>query len=74
MNMPRVGGQACLVTIKEGLNLHNTPVIIFSTAGQPATIRMAYAAGAHKYLLKPYSLEEFRNIVREILATPLSRQ
>jgi CheY-like chemotaxis protein len=72
MNMPRMDGQTCLISLKKELNLLNTPVIIFSTAAQPETIRMAFEAGAYKYLLKPYSVEEFRKIVSEILATPLS--
>jgi len=72
MNMPKMGGQNCLVTIKKELELHHIPVIIFSTAGQPATIKMAIQAGAHKYILKPFSLAEFRDIIQEILATPLS--
>jgi CheY-like chemotaxis protein len=71
MNLPKMDGQTCLVKIKKELNLNNTPVVIFSTAGQHAKIKMAIQAGAHKYLLKPHSLQEFRNIVREILATPL---
>lgn len=74
MNMPKMGGQSCLVTIKKELQLHHIPVIIFSTAGQPATIKMATQAGAHKYILKPFSLAEFRNVMRDILATPVGGQ
>lgn len=72
MNMPKMDGQNCLVSIKNELKLHATPVIIFSTSGLPHTIKLAHQSGAYKYLLKPHSLEEFREIVREILATPLS--
>jgi hypothetical protein len=32
----------------------------------------ARQAGANNYFLKPHSIEEFRKIIREILATPLS--
>ena len=72
MNMPKIDGQTCLVSIKKDLKLYNTPVIIFSKAGQPSTMNKARQAGAHNYILKPYSLEEFRKIVGQILATPLS--
>jgi len=71
MNLPQMGGQACLTTIKNIPELHHIPVIMFSTAGQPATFRMAAQAGAHKYILKPFSLAEFRDIIREMLAIPL---
>jgi response regulator RpfG family c-di-GMP phosphodiesterase len=71
MNMPKMDGQTCLVSIKKELNLLNIPIIIFSTAGHPHIIREAIQAGAHKYLFKPSSLEEFKKIVCEILATPV---
>lgn len=71
MNMPKMNGQNCLVTIKQELQLHHIPVIIFSTAGQPAIIKMAIQAGALKYILKPFSLAEFKEVIHEILATPL---
>jgi len=71
MNMPRMSGQNCLITIKKVLNLHHIPVIIFSTAGHQSIINLAYEAGASRYILKPCSLDEFRNTVRDILATPL---
>ena len=34
MNMPKMDGQTCLISLKKELNLLNTPVIIFSTAAQ----------------------------------------
>jgi CheY-like chemotaxis protein len=74
MNLPRMGGHNCLTAIKKEGNLNHIPVIIFSTAGQPSSIKMAYQAGAHKYMLKPFSLDEFRKIIQEILATPLGGQ
>lgn len=69
VNIPKMGGQECLNIIKNEPNLQHIPVIIFSTAGQPKTINMAYQAGASKYILKPFSLDEFRSIVRDILTT-----
>lgn len=74
MNMPKMSGHDCLTTIKKELQLDHIPVIIFSTAGQPATIKMATQAGAHKYILKPFSLAEFRDVMRDILATPVGKQ
>ena len=71
MNMPKMDGNACITAIKKEATLHHIPIIIFSTAGQPTIMKMAYEAGAYKYILKPFSLEEFRKVVLEILATPL---
>jgi CheY-like chemotaxis protein len=67
MNMPKMNGQACLETIKKEDTLKQIPVIIFSTAGQSKTFKLAHEAGAHKYLLKPFGLDDFRKIIREML-------
>lgn len=69
MNMPKVDGQACLVSIKKEAILHHIPVIIFSTAISPTSINIAYQAGAFKYYQKPFALDEYRNLIREMLAT-----
>ncbi|WP_205509964.1 response regulator [Longitalea arenae] len=71
MNMPKMSGQTCLTSIKKEAKLQHIPVIIFSTATESSIIDMAQKAGAYKYIVKPFSLNEFRDIVREILATTL---
>jgi len=73
MNMPKMDGQTCLVSIKKELELHHIPVIILSTAGHSTTINTAYQSGAFKYYHKPGSIDEFRRIISEILATPIMR-
>jgi CheY-like chemotaxis protein len=73
MNMPKMDGQTCLVSIKKELELRHIPVIILSTAGHPASIDIAYQAGAFKYYHKTGSLDEFRKIVTEILTTPIQQ-
>ena len=70
MNMPKMDGLACLETIKKAETLKHIRVIIFSTAGQMKTFKLAHEAGAHKYLLKPFGLDDFRKIIREMLDTP----
>jgi CheY-like chemotaxis protein len=73
MNMPKMDGQTCLMSIKKELELCHIPVIILSTAGQPSTINRAYQAGAYKYYHKPSSIDELRKVVSEILATPITQ-
>jgi DNA-binding NtrC family response regulator len=73
MNMPKMDGQTCLISIKKELELHHIPVIILSTAGHPTTINSAYQAGAFKFYHKPGSIDDFRKIVSEILAIPITR-
>jgi CheY-like chemotaxis protein len=72
MNMPKMSGQECLEIIKKDSTLKHIPVIIFSTAGESKTFNLAYEAGAHKYLLKPFAVDDFREIIRDMLETPLS--
>jgi DNA-binding NtrC family response regulator len=73
MNMPKMDGQTCLMSIKKELELNHIPVIILSTAGRPSTINMAYQAGAYKYYHKPSSIDDLRKVISEILATPITR-
>jgi len=72
MNMPKMSGQECLEIIKKEPTLKHIPVIIFSTAGESKTFNLAYEAGAHKYILKPFGVDDARKIIREMLDTPLS--
>jgi len=68
MNMPKMDGQTCLLTLKNEADLLHIPVIILSTGNCQETIKAAYEAGALKYYVKPYSIEEFRKIVQEIVS------
>jgi CheY-like chemotaxis protein len=72
MNMPKMDGHTCLVAIKKELGLYHIPVIFLSTANHPATMNLAYQAGAFKYYQKPFSLDEYRRMIREILAIPFN--
>lgn len=67
MNMPKVDGQTCLLSIKSEANLHHIPVAILSTGTNPAAVKTAYDGGAFRYFVKPFSMEEFRKIVEEII-------
>ncbi|WP_207515807.1 response regulator [Longitalea luteola] len=74
MNMPKMDGQTCLVTLKKEITLRHIPVIILSTAFKPGAIDLAIEAGANKYYQKPYSPKEFKTIISEILAMPVAEQ
>lgn len=72
LNMPKMDGHTCLVTIKKELTFFHIPVMILSTTNQPTTVNRALQAGAFKYYQKPYSLDEYRRIIKEMLETPLN--
>lgn len=66
-NMPRTDGASCLKKIKEEIRLQHIPVIIFSTASTPAAVKTARESGAVKYLVKPFSIAELKEIIKELL-------
>jgi len=68
MNMPVCDGQSCLRMIREEPQLNHIPVIMFSTSSSPSAIKMAYQEGAIKYIVKPHSIEELRQIIKEMLS------
>jgi CheY-like chemotaxis protein len=73
MNMPRLDGQQCLRKIKNDPQLHHIPVIIYSTASSPTTMKIAYEQGAYKYLMKPHSITELKQIINDLLEIPINK-
>lgn len=71
MNMPKMDGHTCLVALKKELAYFHIPVMILSTTNHQTTVNRALQAGAFKYYQKPYSLDEYRRIIKEMLETPL---
>lgn len=67
MNMPKMDGQTCLTTIKSEAHLLHIPVAILSTGNCPKAINKANEGGAFQYFVKPYTMDEFRKIVQQIL-------
>ena len=71
LNMPCNEGQKCLTYIKRESKLLHIPVIMYSTSGHVEAIEQAYQNGAHKYIVKPNSIEKLRYIVTEIISIEL---
>jgi CheY-like chemotaxis protein len=69
-NMPRTDGASCLKKIKEEVSLRHIPVIIFSTASTPGAVKTAQEFGALKYLVKPFTIAELKEIIKELLIFP----
>lgn len=67
MNMPKMDGHSCLVSIKKELELLHIPVIILSTSNHESTVTKCYQSGAFKYFQKPDTLDEYRKIINEML-------
>jgi CheY-like chemotaxis protein len=63
LNMPRKNGFAALGQIKRDERLLNLPVIVFSTANEPARINMVFRDAAHYYIRKPAKFIELKEVL-----------
>ena len=68
LNMPGNDGQKCLTYLKREADLLHIPVVMYSTSSHLEAIKKAYENGAHKYIVKPNSVEKLRDIVTEIIS------
>jgi CheY-like chemotaxis protein len=64
LNMPGTDGRAVLDVVKHDPQLHNIPVIIFSTSSNSRDIDDCYRLGANSYLTKPVSYTELEEKIR----------
>ncbi|MCF0065205.1 response regulator [Dyadobacter chenwenxiniae] len=68
LNMPKMNGEVFLTLIKNDNSLKNIPVIIYSTASSPSTIRTVKELGASDYITKPDSFEGLLHIMKPLVA------
>ena len=66
--MPGRSGLELTQAIRRDPSLASTYVILLSAAAQPAQVQAGLAAGADRYMIKPFSLTEFADAVTEGLA------
>ena len=67
LNMPRKNGFAALGQIKRNDKLLDLPVIVYSTANDPARIRMVFRDAAHYYIRKPTKFSELKQVIYKAL-------
>lgn len=66
LNLPRKGGRELLAEIKNDADLKHIPIIVLTTSDAPQDIEAAYDLHANSYIVKPFSLKEFYEVVRTI--------
>ena len=74
LNMPIMGGHACLKTIRCDSRYVNTSVIIFTTSTSPDDILNTFKAGASHYLPKPVNMEELKKSLQYLLIQSFNGQ
>jgi len=69
IGLPDMTGWRLLDTIKETqTDVHSPAVVVITAFGDPANRLMGKLQGVYGYLIKPFSLDQIRQIVADILA------
>jgi two-component system response regulator len=66
LNMPRMDGKQLLDVVKRDDGLKTIPVVILTSSQAPAEILECYRRHANGYVLKPWGMEEFVTMLREL--------
>jgi CheY-like chemotaxis protein len=66
LNMPRMDGRETLAAIKSDDELKAIPVVILTTSGAAPDIIASYQHRANAYVTKPFGLDDFEAVVRQI--------
>lgn len=67
LNMPQMSGRECLAELKKNIHLSATPVIIFSTSGDPNDRRDTLNMGAVSFITKPGRTSELTQILKQFI-------
>ena len=66
LNLPMMSGKDVLAEIKTDDVLRHIPVIVLSSSSAPPDIAGSYGLHANAYIVKPFNLENFSDVVRSI--------
>ena len=69
LNMPDIGGIEVVEFIRGQDKLSSLPILIVTTRGDDASRQQVLAAGASRYMTKPFTPEQILGAVRELLPT-----
>lgn len=72
VRMPGMTGYEVCGWLKQYEPTRPVPVIFLSAKGQEAEIQAGLAAGAERYVLKPFAPDELMKTIREVLAASRS--
>ena len=67
LNLPKIHGREVLQEIKSFDAYRHIPLVVLTTSSANEDITYAYENGANKYLIKPHTGDELKEIVKEIL-------
>ena len=67
LNMPDIGGIEVVEFIRGQDRLRDLPILIVTTRGDEVSRQQVLAAGASRYMTKPFTPEDLLQAVREML-------
>jgi two-component system, chemotaxis family, chemotaxis protein CheY len=71
LNMPDIGGIEVLEFVRGQDKLRALPIIVVTTRGDEASRAKALAAGATRYMTKPFSPNEILDEVSALVGSPI---
>lgn len=73
IHMPEMDGLELLKVLKQDEVLSRIPVIMVSTEGRPEIVQEVKRLGIRAYVQKPFSPEEIRRVLEELVGEEFSR-
>ena len=67
LNMPDMHGMEVIDFVRRHQSYRNIPIVVLTTKGEEASRTQAMAAGATKYLTKPFDPRQLANVVDSLL-------
>ena len=68
LNLPKVHGREIMSLIKSDPRLAEIPLVVLTTSSSKDDMKFADAMGAHRFIIKPNTIEGFTNTVRSIVS------
>lgn len=66
LNLPRLDGTEVLERLRAQARTRLTPVVVFSSSGEPADLIACYETGANSYVRKPVDFDRFSEVLGEV--------
>jgi DNA-binding NtrC family response regulator len=67
VNIPKMNGMQCLPELKKIRHLKDVELIMFTTSSDPRNIDESKVLGASQFMIKPSSLKELIEVLRNII-------
>jgi DNA-binding response OmpR family regulator len=68
VRMPKMTGYQACEQLKANNSTRNIPVVFLSAKGQEIEVKTGLELGAEEYILKPFSIDQLKERIDEILA------